>query len=122
MRFNAVFSRGLLSIMIISVLLSISVNAGLNRDIEVSPRLRFSDGIASCKVSIAADSSSDWISATMELWRGNTMLNNWSTSGAESISMDETENVTRYHTYRLVINYKVNGVAQSPVEISKYYG
>jgi hypothetical protein len=58
----------------------------------------------------------------MELWRGNTMLNSWSTSGAESISMDETENVTRYHTYRLVINYKVNGVAQSPVEISRYYG
>ncbi len=50
------------------------------------------------------------------------MLNSWSTSGAESISMDETENVTRYHTYRLVINYKVNGVAQSPVEISRYYG
>ncbi len=113
----------LVFLFVVSLLLfAVPINAMQTRSTDVSFTLGFSNYTANCTCEIDADSSSDWISATMELWKGNTKLNSWSSSGMQSVSMDETENVTRYHTYRLVINYKVNGVEQSPVETSRYYG
>ena len=120
MRYKSALAIGLTLVFVL--LLVIPANAEQTRYCDVYRKLSFSNNAAICKCEISADSSSDWISATMELWRGTTMLNSWSTSGAESISMDETESVTRYQTYRLVINYSVNGITQSPVETSKYYG
>lgn len=108
--------------LLIIILFAMPTNALLTRSTDVYVSLNFSNNIAACKCEISADSSSDWISATMELWRGTTKLNSWSFSGAESISLDETQSVTRFHTYRLVINYTVNGIAQQSVETSRYYG
>lgn len=121
MKLKAVLALGL-SVVSIVILLNVPVNAICTRNNDVGCTLDFSGNTAICACEISADSSSDWISATMELWKGNTMLNSWSSSGAESVSMNESENITRYNTYRLKIHYSVNGIAQSPVEISRYYG
>ena len=108
--------------LLFTMMLAVPANALLTRSTDVYVSLNFSNNIAACKCEISADSSSDLISATMELWRGTTKLNSWSSSGTESVSMDETQNVTRFHTYRLVFNYTVNGIAQQSVESSRYYG
>ncbi len=121
MRLKTVIALGFSLLVIMSVLV-VSANAVQNRSNDVYVSLNFSNNTAACKCEISADSSNDWISATMELWRGNTLLNSWSSSGTDCISMDETENVVRYRTYRLVINYTVNGIAQQSVESSRYYG
>ncbi len=105
-----------------AMLLAVPVNAMKTRSIDAYYTLDFSNNTAICRCEISADSSSDWISVTMELWKGNTLLNSWSSSGSDSVLMEKTENVTRYQTYRLVINYTVNGIAQSPGETSRYYG
>ena len=103
-------------------LFSIPANAEQTRSYNVYRKLSFSNYAAICKCEVASDSPSDWISVTMELWRGNTMLNSWSSAGLEYVSLDETESVTRYHSYRLEIHYSVNGVPQPSIETNQYYG
>lgn len=120
MKTRAIFAF-CLSLAIVVSLLTIPASAGMTRNNDVDLSLSFSNGVATCIVDICTDSTSNTVSATMELWRGNTRLNSWSESGGDSISLEETENVTRYHTYRLVVYYKVNGITQPSVEISRYY-
>lgn len=121
MKLKAVIALGL-SLVIFSMLLAVPANAMLARNNSVDCTLDFVGNTAVCSCEISTDYSSDWISATMELWKGNTLLNSWSSSGSEDISMNETANVTRYSAYRLKIHYSVNGIAQTSVEISRYYG
>ena len=114
--------RSYVVLALVVIVLTATAHAEQWRTCDVYPSLTFSNYVASCDVDIYANSSSDAVSATMELWRGTTKLNSWSTSGTYHVSMQETENVTRFRTYRLVVNYKVNGVDQPTVEISQYYG
>lgn len=110
------------SLLIIVVLLTVPAYAIQTRSNDVYVSLNFSNNTAVCKCEISADSSNDWISATMELWKGTTMVNSWSLSGQEYVSMEESEGVARYKTYRLLINYSINGIPKTPVEISRFYG
>lgn len=121
MKLKAVIALGL-SLVIFSMLLAVPANAMLARNNSVDCTLDFVGNTAICSCEISTDHSNDWISATMELWKGNTVLNSWSSTGSESITMTQIANVTRYSTYRLKIYYTVNGIAQSSVEISRYYG
>jgi len=81
------------------ILFAVPANALLNRSTDVYVSLNFSNNMAACKCEISADSSTDWISATVELWRGTTKLNSWSSSGAESVSVDETQRVSSSGTW-----------------------
>ena len=88
---------------------------------SVEPSISFYNNCATCEVIIDA-TYNDLIEATMELWRGTTKIDEWNDSDVGSLSMSETANVTRFKTYRLVVNYAVNGISKTPVEVSKYYG
>lgn len=104
------------------LLLSVPAYAGQLRAADVYPSLTFAGGVATCAVDITADNGTDAISATMELWRGNSKLDEWSTTGYGDVTMQETASVTRYRTYTLVISYSINGVTKPSVSINRYYG
>jgi hypothetical protein len=104
------------------LILTIPAYAEQTRGISVNTDLSFSNYVAACSVDIYAESLTDSISVTMELWRGGTKISDWSTTGTWHVTMSETANVTRYRTYTLVVNYSINGVAKTPVSIDRYYG
>ena len=111
-RFVAVF-------FIISMLLMLPAHAATARAIVVTPSLKFDGTTATCFVRIGADKPADEISATIELWQGNTLIDSWSGTGTWSLKMEKTATVAKNKTYDLVINYSVNGVEKTPVSTTR---
>lgn len=111
-RFVAVF-------FIISMLLMLPAHAATARAIVVAPSIKFDGTTATCYVGITADRTTDKISASMELWQGNTLIDSWTGSGTWTLKMEKTATVAKGKTYDLVINYSVNGVEKTPVSTSR---
>lgn len=107
-RFVAVF-------FVISMLLMLPAHAATARAIVAVPSIKFDGTTAICNVMITADRTTDKISATMELWQGNTFINSWTGTGTWTLKMEKTATVAKGKTYDLVINYSVNGVEKTPV-------
>ena len=99
--------RFLCLLLVISVILAISAHAAFNGT------------SATCTVTILGERTTDRISAVMELWQGNILIDDWSASASGILKIDETATVERNKTYKLTVNYTVNGVAQTPVSISR---
>ena len=100
-------------------ILAISAHAASARTIDVYPSLTFNGTSATCTVTILGERTTDRISAVMELWQGNILIDDWSASASGILKIDETATVERNKTYKLTVNYTVNGVAQTPVSISR---
>lgn len=109
-----------LSLLILAaMILAIPAYTASARTIDVYPDLEFNGTEATCTVSIFGERTTDKISATMTLWQGNTLIDDWSASGYGILKIDETTAVSRNKTYTLTVEYAINGVAQPPVSISQ---
>lgn len=106
-------------VFIISMLLVLPAHAATARAIVVTPSLKFDGTTATCFVRIGADKPADKISATMELWQGNTLIDSWSGTGTWSLKLEETATVSKNKTYDLIVNYSVNRVERTPVSTSR---
>lgn len=72
--------------------------------------LTFTGSTASCLVSIKQFGKK--ITATMELWHGATLVDSWSGSGSNSLTLNETHSgCVSGWTYTLKINGTIGGVA-----------
>lgn len=74
---------------------------------RISPSLTFSGTTANCQVVII--SSGDDIDATMELWRGNTLIASWPKEGTGQVIISGTYGVTRGVTYTLTVSGTIGG-------------
>lgn len=75
-----------------------------------TPRLDFTGTTANCYVRIRAMGKQ--ITATMELWHGTTLVDSWSGSGTNSLTLNETHSgCVSGWTYTLKINGTIGGVA-----------
>lgn len=110
---------GLVVVMSIIFALAVPAYAASTRAIRVVPDIEFDDTTATCTVQITADRLTDRITATMELWRGNTQIDDWNASGSGFLKIDETATVEKNKTYVLTVSYTVNGISQTPVSISR---
>lgn len=99
------------------LLLTIPAYAVSPRLVDVMPNISFANNNATCTVEIYADKSSDRISAVMELWQGNQKISSWSSSSTGYLSITKTTRVTAKKTYKLVVDYSINGVSKTPVTI-----
>lgn len=81
--------------------------------------IAFSGSTAKCYVDIVGDSGSDEISATIELRCGSQSIKTW-TDYADNghLSFSGTASVTKGSTYELVVEYTVNGKAQTSFSAS----
>lgn len=113
-------SKNFFAILIVAaMILSVSVNAASTRAIMVAPEITFTGTEAKCTARITANNSSDNISATMELWCGNVLIDRWSGNGQWTLKLTKYADVEMNKTYKLVVNYSVNNKVQTPVSISK---
>lgn len=75
--------------------------------------ISFSGTTATCIVVIPGNTNSDQISATIKLRCGSQSIKTWNDSSSGVLSFKETVSVTKGKTYDLVVEYTINGKAQS---------
>lgn len=108
--------------LVIAIILAVPVNAVFERTIDVVPDIEFDGTSAMCTVRIMGDRTTDKITATMKLWQGNTLINDWSASGSGILKIDETATVKTNKTYKLTVEYTINGEEQTPISITRTNG
>ena len=70
---------------------------------------------ASCMGSVVADKTTDSISVTMRLWKGNSCIATWNGTGSGTLMMNKTKAVTSGYSYKVTVDASVNGVKQARV-------
>ena len=78
------------------------------------PSLSFSGTTASCRIIVRGDRSSDTLSATAKLWTGT-----WTIKGTGKIQTTKTATVSKGKTYKLTVDYTVNGVKQPQKSVTR---
>lgn len=107
--------------MILALVMVLAVAAQASGPMKVPtarPSLTFSGTTATCAVRIRADNSTDAISVTMKLWKGNSCLQTWSARGTGTVTMSKTAAVTRGSTYKMTVDYTINGVKQTQKSVT----
>lgn len=79
------------------------------REAAPKPKLSFSGTTATCMFSITNVGSN--ISATLELWKGNTRIASWPATAKSSLTILKTKAVTRNVTYTLKAYGTIDGVS-----------
>lgn len=104
--------KQLLSLVLILVLLmGVTAQAtGPDKSPSAKPNLVFQGTTAVCTALVRGNTASDKIAVTAKLWSGSTCLKAWYKSGISVVSLKETTTVTKGKTYKLTIDYTVNGV------------
>ena len=62
--------------------------------------------------SISFNSNGTQATCTITLWRGSTRLNAWSAQGTGQLRITKKVAVISGHTYKLTVDYTINGVKQ----------
>lgn len=101
------------------LLLATPAYAVSTRLISVVPDIQFSGTDATCMVRIVGDRTTDRISATMELWQDDEMIDSWSGAGYGFLKLEGDASVRKYVTYTLTVDYSVNGTAKTPISIER---
>ena len=85
----------------------------------VTPRLSFNGTTATCIAVVRGSKTSDTVKATVKLWTGSTCLRTWTASGTYSVRFSKTATVTKGKTYKLTVDYTINGVKQPQKAITR---
>lgn len=108
----------LTTIFLISILLVSTAYAAVPRRAS-APSLSFSGTTANCSASCYGNSSQDTVSVTLTLYQGNTYVDSWSGSGKYHVSVSGSCGVQSGKSYKLTLDYSINGVKQTSVSTSK---
>ena len=84
-----------------------------------TPRLSFNGNTAECSVTCKGNNASDTVDATLTLYQGSTYVDSWSDSGKYRVSLSGEHKVQSGKSYKLVLDYSINGVKQTSVSTSK---
>lgn len=88
------------------------------RALGINPTLAFDGVTATCDVMVVGNNTSEYIEVTMKLMEGSYCVASWYDTGYGYVWLQEDVIVIRKHTYDLVVEVKVNGVASTPVSVS----
>lgn len=108
-------------LLVMVLLLSTVVHAVEPRYAVNPPKLSISNSVATCTYSYNATDSTDKISVTLRLYRGQTLVNTWTGSGYGSVYMKKTANAVSGATYQLTANVYVNDSLVGSNSVTKYY-
>lgn len=103
--------RKMVSVLLVLALASslvISSAAAETRATKYMPALIFNGTTATCSFSAAEIGKS--ITASLELWCGNTRIASWSDSATSFLMIDEEIDVTAGQTYTLKVSGSIDGV------------
>lgn len=96
-------------IALVVLALSISVQAAELRTVSVKPMLSFNGTTAFCSVICRGNSNDDAIDATLTLYQGSAYVDSWSDSGRGQVTLSGTCTAVSGKSYKLVVDYTVNG-------------
>ncbi|MBR4078112.1 MAG: hypothetical protein IKK17_05865 [Oscillospiraceae bacterium] len=108
-------------LLVMVLLLSTVVYAVEPRGTVNPPSLSINNSVASCTYRFSADDSTDKVSVTLRLYRGQTLVNTWTGSGYGSVYMKKTANAVSGATYQLTANVYVNDSLVGSNSTTKYY-
>ena len=95
------------------LILTMTAQAAEIRSIRVKPDLYFNETTATCSVSVKADSASDQVEATLTLYQGDNYVDSWNNSGTGHVFVSGSCEVESGKSYKLVLDYSINGAAQT---------
>ena len=107
--------------MILALVMLLAVAAQASGPVKAPmarPTLTFSGTTANCAVKIRADKTTDTISVTMKLWKGNSCLQTWNANGTGRVTVSKTATVTKGSAYKLTVDYTINGVKQTQKSVT----
>lgn len=104
---------------LIALVLSVSVQAVELRYVTARPSLTFNGTTAFCSAVCRGDSSNDKINATLTLYQGSTYVDSWSGSGKDRVALSGTCEAVSGKSYKLVVDYSVNGESKPSVSTTK---
>ena len=108
-----------LSLMLVMLLGTVAQAAGPMRAPSTDLRISFSGTTATCETVVKGSAPADRISVTMKLWKGGTCLKTWVNSGTYRVKLNETATVSKGKTYKLTVDYTINGVHNPQKSITK---
>lgn len=94
------------------LLLALPAYALEARSGKTIPNLYFDGTTAICTASCKADNTTDKVEGTLTLYSGETYIDSWSNSGTGRIVISGKCKVESGKSYKLVLTYSINGVAQ----------
>lgn len=106
-------------IALVVLALSISAQAAELRVSNARPMLSFNGTTAFCSVICRGDNSNDTIDATLTLYQGSTYVDSWSGSGKDRVALSGTCEAVSGKSYKLVVDYSVNGVSKPSVSTTR---
>lgn len=106
-------TKKIIAVFLFVLLLISNANAQEMRTISLGAQLSFSGTTATCHVVIPRPDYSDVISATIKLCCDGQSIKTWNESANGYLLFDGTVSVTKGKTYELVVDYTVNGKAQT---------
>ena len=104
-------------VMLVSI--PLSARAATPRTLSIYPGISYNGNVATCTARIVGNSTSEYLEATIKLWRSNSCIKTWEETGNGYIFFFETAKVIPEITHTLTVDLKVNGVAQDRVSITK---
>ena len=113
-------NRRILAVIAVMLVFSCAVASAVTPyALRANPTLSFHGGEAECYVVCRGENASDRIEATLTLYQGSRVIDSWSKSGRESVTISETCDVESGVTYRLAVEWSVNDVDQLTVGVTK---
>lgn len=100
------------------LILALTAQAADARIERVNPRLYFDGTTANCSASCSADNTKDKIEATITLYQGDSYAASWSNSGTGFVRVSRSCDVQRGKSYKLVVDYSINGTAKQPKTVT----
>lgn len=108
-----------LSLVLVMLLGTVVQAAGPIKAPQANYSLSFSGTTATCMANVRGNNSADQLSVTVKLWNGNTCLKTWTASGSGNLRLSKTAAVSKGKTYKMTVDYTVNGVKQPQKSTTK---
>ena len=89
----------------------LSVLAVQPREITVYPTISVNATLATFSVQATGNNMSEYLKATIRLYRDNLLIGSWYVDGYGYIDFTETKVVRSGYTYKVTVDLTVNGVA-----------
>lgn len=93
--------------------------AGPMRAPSVKPELSFDGTTAVCSALVRGNTPKDKVVATAKLWHGSICLGTWTKSGTSYVLVKGSAPVSKGKTYKLTVDYTINGVKQPQKSITR---
>ena len=101
------------AVLLIAVFITVDSDASVKETNRVY--LTFYGTTVSCLGTCSGNYTSDSLSATLSLYRGQVCIDTWTGTDTGKLILSGSHNAVHGATYRLEMSYSINGITQTPI-------